>query len=428
MSLNFLNTCAGYTMRSFQKIFFFFFVFFVQTYSFFLLASYDLTVVSNINQADGLGKIAIGVMDFLKDDIKINCIATSLKPNDLSDNVKAILSNKDKTPGKVSILFDPVWRFHKKKDYIAPYEKMPDSTIKIAYSMLESTEIPPQWVKIFNRHFDAIAVPDPFLIDVYKRCGVNIPIFELPLGMHLDPYLDKPQRVRPSTPFIFGTTVSCDDRKNYPLLIEAFAEEFGNAADVVLKLHCRFGSKIKECEELIVALGLKNIIFKHELLKNQEYIDFLNTFDCFVNLSKGEGFSLCPREALSLGIPCILTCNSAQITLCNSGLVKVIPSEILEPAMYNGLFGKQVGHFYTCTKEDVKAAMREVYQNYSCYLQKAQEGPQWVSQYHWKNLKQKYLSLIKPKRIILGEKNILTDEYLMTDSQKLYDTYQRVFK
>lgn len=182
--------------------------------------------------------------------------------------------------------------------------------------------------------------------------------------------------------------------------------------------------------ELIQSLNVSNIIFTHEVLDKSQYLDFIDSFDCFINIAKGEGFSLCPREALALRIPCIISRNSAQITICDTGLVREVPSLIPEPATYWGLFGKNkiMGNFYTCDKEDVKAAMFDVYGNYSFYQQKAEAGPQWVSQYSWGNLKNKCLNLIKPKNVCLGNKNIITDEYLMTDSPKLYKKYKKAFR
>ncbi len=388
-----------------------------------IIADNDLTVVGNIRQADGLGQIPVGVMELLKDDLKINCVSSSIILEGLSERVKSIVFNRDKSPGTVSILFNPLWHHTNPM-----FKEVPNSKIKIAYSMFETTKIADQWVAILNQHFDAVVVPDSYLVKVYKDCGVQIPIFELPIIMPLDDYFQKPRRVRPSAPFVFGTTVSCDERKNFPLLIRAFAEEFGNDDNVVLKLNSRFGM-VEQCEALIELLGVSNIEFTHDVLTKSQYIEFLDSFDCFVNLSKGEGFSLCPREALALSIPCILTRNTAQITVCKSGLVKVVPSRILEPAndspLYNTLMGQQdIGYMFNCSKDDAKAALREVYENYAYYQQKAKAGPNWVSQYHWKALKPKYLSLIKPKKIVLDKKNVIANDGLMTDSPSLYRKYK----
>lgn len=385
--------------------------------------AFDLTVVGNIAHADGLGRISIGVIDMLKDDLEINCICPKIDFTNVSEEVQSLVLNPDKTPGNVSILFNPIW-YHGHDNF----KNTPESPIKIAYSMLESTKIPPEWVLVLNKHFDAVVVPDHFLIEVYQNCGVTIPIFELPIGMYLKDFFQRPSRQsHPSTPFVFGSTVSCDERKNYSLLIQSFAEEFGNSKNVILKLNTKRGF-VDFYKELIESLNISNIIFNNNLLNQSEYVDFIDSFDCFINISKGEGFSLCPREALALGIPCILSRNSAQITLCDTGLVKEVPSLIPEPAFYFGMFGnKKTGNFFTCEKEDVKLALRDVYTNYNFYLKKAEPGPIWVSQYLWDNLKKKYLNLIKPKKILFGKKNKITNNFFMTNSRRLYKKYTKTF-
>lgn len=389
--------------------------------------SYDLTVVGTVKQADGIGRQTIGLIDLLKDDLKINFISSwhPINVQDVNLEVQKILFHPDKTPGSVCILEDPLW-FSKKPFY----KSVPASKIKIAYSMLEGSEIPKKWTQILNQHFDAVVVPDPFLIEVYQNCGVKIPIFELPLGIDIDDFLQRPAKVRPHMPFIFGNSLSSNARKNHLLLIRAFAEEFGNSPQIMLKLNSRdtYGT-FAEGQKLIQSLGVSNIVWSYEVLEQKKYIDFVDSLDCYINISKGEGFSICPREALALGMPCILSNNTAQKTICASGLVKTIHCPIMEAALYGQVFNhQQVGLFANCTLDDVKAALRDVYVHYDYYWQNAQKGPEWVQKYRGKNLKMRYLNLIKPRIVILGEENKITDEYLMTNSKALYKKYRKNLK
>ena len=68
-----------------------------------------------------------------------------------------------------------------------------------------------------------------------------------------------------------------------------------------------------------------------------------------------------------------------------------------------------------------------MYNNYSQYLLKARKARKWVKQYRWQNLKQQYLNLVKPREVILGNQNIITNEYLMTNSKKLYYKYKGLY-
>lgn len=385
---------------------------------------YDLTVIGRVHNADGLCRIPITLIDMLKDELKINHISPFHFPTtfqDLNDSVKKVLLNPDKKPGKVSLLVDGLWSTNS-----ATYSFVPDSHIKIAYSMFESNSIPPMWVKILNQHFDAVVVPDSFLVDTYRTSGVTIPIFLLPICLNLDAFLSHEEISRPRYPFVFGCTASGLHHKNQILLIQAFAEEFGNSPDIALRLSCRGVNPevLNSWKDLVKKYGCTNIFFNVGILNNDQYVENMASLDCYVNISKGEGFSIGPREALALEIPCILTNNSAQKTICRSGLVKAIESEISEPPSSDyHFFGENIGTFSNCHLEDVKEALQTVYYHYDTYRDLARMGPNWTAQYQMQNLKSKYLNLIKPKKVILGTKNEITNDYLMTSSEKLYLKY-----
>jgi len=375
-----------------------------------------------MNYSDGLGRISLGVIDTLKEDLAINFIPIeNIELTHVNQEVMHIALNSDKRPGEVSLLTSPLFWSPEKLFY----QSVPKSKIKIAYSMFESTRIPPDWASILNAKFDAVVVPDRYLIQVYEASGVTIPIFVLPLGMYLDDFLQKELHSAPKEPFIFGGSATYTPRKNVALMIQAFAEEFGNSNKAILKIHGRYGV-VGKYQHLARDLGVANIFFSCGRLNQEDYIEWMSSLDCYINLSKGEGFSCCPREALALGVPCILSDNTAQKTLCRSGFVKDVPSNNVERAFYEvGYYDSQpIGYQFNCDLADVRKAMRDVYTNYEHYLRLAQSGRQWVLQYSWSSLKSKYLSLVRPKKVILGSKNVIMDHYLMTDSLVLYQKYQ----
>ena len=390
----------------------------------FTSSPYDLTIIGKVSFADGLGRLPIGLIDCLTYDLYINHVPTPghYSFNDVSEEVQTVLTDPDTTPGNVALLFDILWA-HK----VVPSTFVPkESFIKIAYSMLESSAIPTQWVTILNEQFDAVVVPDQYYTEVYARSGVRIPIFVLPHGLYLTSLLEQPIKKSPTRPFVFGCSAAYWPRKNYEVLIEAFSQEFGNDPQVMLKLHGRTGSKtyLTKLTHQIADRGITNIKLIKEKLPKQDYENFFRSLDCYVLVSKGEGYSVTPREALALGIPCILSDNSAHKTICATGFVYRVPSEIEEPAYYSHL--GTWGTYYNCSVEDVRKALREVYTHYSRYLTKARKGRKWVEQFTWKSLKDKFLSLIKPKKVVFGKDNLVTDEYLMTNSQKLLDKYNQL--
>ena len=381
--------------------------------------SYDLTLVGSIAYLSGIERIPITVIDMLKDTLKINHYPTKyITRNNINPEVLAIINNPDKTPGTVALLTDQIWL----PNY-AFYQKMPNTKIKLAYSMIESTQIPREWVDILNKNFDAVIVPDEWLIQVYTSSGVRIPIFVLPLPLYLEDFLKKPiKKYIPARPFTFGTSAACSRGKNLELLIDAFKKEFGSNPHVQLVIHSRGGAQFEHIKIKIAQLASTNIRGIFRPIAHEYYVHFMSNIDCYVQISQGEGYSITPREALALGKPCILSNNTAHTTICNTGFVRNIHANKQVSAYYD-TFGQHVGHKFDCELADVCAALRDVYTNYTVYTQKAELGRVWVQKYLRANLKLYYLTLIKPQKVVLSNVNNITPGVLTTNSKILYQKY-----
>lgn len=383
----------------------------------------DLSIVGYIYLNDGIGKIPINFFDLLSDEIKINFINTrqQLNKEGLKEKDNLILENLSSS-SKIAIYTDIIW--HNNTNYI---NFLPASKIKIAYSMFEATKIPKEWVKNLNNKFDMVIVPDKFLVEVYQKSGVKIPVFKLPLPVILEDILSFNKNRTKNKEFVFGCCAANEDRKNLEFLIKTFHKTFKNSKEVKLIIQSKIkrDSSCKELVDVVKELNCTNVAIINNELAREEYLKVLNSFDCYVLISKAEGFSITPREALAMKKPCILSNNTAHKKMCAKKYAYGVKSEIKESAYYN-IFGKDVGYNFAMKEEDLKKAFLELYNNYDQYLSKAEENQKWVKKYLAKNLKFKYLNLVKPKKIILGPTNKITNDYLMTNSKKLYLKYNEL--
>lgn len=391
----------------------------------------DLTIVGFFDAADGIGKVSLTILETLGDEISTNFVSTKSKPNmgnEITSRAMACINNPDHAAGKVAMLTDLLWCKKGKPASVMPK----DSIIKLAYSMLETTQIPTTWVKILNEQFDAVVVPDIYVSKLYHNSGVLIPIFVIPLPMILDPYYARtPHANTPSKPFIFADTSA---NKNPITLIKAFAKAFKNDLNVALFLRAGI-LKPAPIEAAIKKHKLNTVILESGKIPLSQFIDRLLTCDCFVNLSYGEGFSYIPRECLALGLPVIITNNTASGTICESGYVRAVPSTkktSSSPHLKHlfDLFGEPCGEQFDCEIDDVVAALKDVYNHYPEYIEKAKQGREWVKEYDCKNpkLQALYRTLVKPKQIILGTNNVVTEEALITNSEELYQKYLQLLK
>jgi glycosyltransferase involved in cell wall biosynthesis len=389
--------------------------------------SIDLSIISTFVRFNGsLCRQSISLLEaILPHQLNVNIIGNAFLDDIKNKALESILKNtkKNNPVGNVSILEDVIFT----KNFNG-FKNIPkDSHIKLAYTMFESSRIPQIWVSYLNQ-LDGLVVPDQYIKKIYIKSGITVPVFVVPLSLYLQGFLDLPKKTTVHEKFTFGCIAMEISRKNIEKVIEAFHQAFGRSKKVqlIIKVSPSRETKPNYLENFIIKRWGKNIKLIRDSFDWQGYIKLMSSFDCYVYPSKGEGFSNTPREAMAAGIPCILTNNTAQKTICKSGLVKVIESKIKEPASYfwfsnNDL--KECGNHFNCNQEDLSKAMLEVYNNYEQWLTKAYQGREWAKQYLPENLSLKYLNVIKPKTIILGTENIITNQYLMTTSKELFEKY-----
>ncbi len=321
------------------------------------------------------------------------------------------------------------------QDYVPLLESLKiasPQSLKIVYSMFESSAIPQLWTDQINTLCDAVVVPDEFLVTVYKNSGVNKPIFVIPHGSYLEEWLEYPQKTTVSKPFVFATSGSFNQlRKNHDLLIEAFLSAFGDRQDVVLKIHAQgwHGNPLTNARaaDLIKRYDLNNrpnISFHYGDVPEAEHRQFLRSCDCYINISSGEGFSITPREALAVGIPVIITDNTAQTTVCKSGYGRVVPCTQEIDADYGEFNARYIGKQQKPTLDAVVEALKDVYEHYQEYLDRARQARPWLTHYCAPSLIDRWATLFKPRNIIFGSRNEITADYLMTDSVVLYEQYK----
>ena len=438
---------------------------------------FDLTVVGKHYIYGSIAKQSVELIQALKNDLSISFIPMTalLDLHLLPQGIQKILSTPGyRYKGKVLIVEDRITEVLQGglfERFGLP--KTDEKQIRFIYDMCESSHINTKWVEMLNM-YDAVLVPDEFLVDVYTESGVTVPIFVLPLGMYMDDFyaVKKPRRSNPH-PFVFGNFGIICERKDQLLLVRAFSQAFGNNPRVQLLLSGRgaFSNYAKKVRSEIQKLGLTNVVYEEGCDKRRQYLEKFGKIDCYVNISQGEGFSYQPREAMFFGIPVIVSDNTAHHTICKSGLVRPVPAKHQMPSER-----PECGYMLQCHVDDVATALLDVYTQYSKNQKSASSGyrsqdasrllgvighdpyrwplywtsanaqngvgpslyaapskglqakaRRWAQQYDYKNLRPLYLSILSPKRIVLGNENQITVEEVRTTSKALYTKICHVF-
>jgi glycosyltransferase involved in cell wall biosynthesis len=390
-----------------------------------------VNIIGRIDGKTGIGQHTRSFFNCLGDDYSINFLDSRPEVSDikyLKDGVRYFGDYDDALlDAEVSIFTDVTSNGVDDKNWM----KVPVTKRKYIYSVFDSTSIPQSWAKIINDNFHAAFVPAKFLIDVFHKSGVKVPVFYLPLALDLSPYLAVSNPQMSERRFRFSFIGSREERKNIDVLIECFNETFGSRNDVELRIHCAIDFYDNSDYGNNLNRRFNNINFSSGVLSDEEYLELIEVTDCFVSLSKGEGYSIVPRQVLASGRPVILSDCFAhaeilkEIALLGEDLAFSVDATIPVPARYNhinggGVFGVQ----YDVYKPSVCNVLKKVFDKRSVLFTEEKNNlrKKWACSYDQSALSGLYKSIIQPSFCRMSTGNELEFGGITTNSANLAES------
>lgn len=176
------------------------------------------------------------------------------------------------------------------------FDSMPKGVVKVGWSLWEYDTLPGNWkLGIARTPINFVSCKhNKALIDQVTPRGAII----IKLGINPETYFYKTQEKSNSFTFIISGTLYA--RKNPEMVYRVFQELFANKTDTKLI--------IKSTERFPVNLSsTNNITVINNIWPTNKMVELLRTGDCFVYPTQGEGFGLCPVEAMAVGLPVICT-------------------------------------------------------------------------------------------------------------------------
>ena len=265
--------------------------------------------------------------------------------------------------------------------HIPPAIQHVNTRIKVLYTMLEGDTVPESWYPHLQKATH-ILVPTQFVKETFGRANFDSHV--IPLGY--DPKVFTFKKRRTNTPYTFLHYEAFQDRKGWQDLLDAWlisglAEEEQEAC-LILKTIKSYKEVYERLQEERIALPYNVKIITGEI-PHTALRDILNSSDCFVFPSRGEGFSLPPIEAMALGLPTIISIGHSHLDYYNEDFMYGVKCDIKIPARYPNW--ESQGHFVRCNVDDLAKTLKYVYDNKEEAKQKGALASEYIKKYSYAN-------------------------------------------
>ena len=388
----------------------------------------ELVVVGRYDDFTGIGAQARSFIQVLENVVNLKFVNTRVYDSDLhtlSKTVEIINSENYHDAKCISVFTDVTSNGSDDVNYL----KCPRSLLKVIVSIFDSTELPNEWVNIINENFHMVLVSSEHQIPIYKKSGVKKPIFVLPIM--IDDYRNHKftgivNLDTDTNEYVFGCVAAYDERKNIDLLIKAFVREFSENDHVKLRVHLPYSNSGKRAALIEKCAEYKNVEITSGFVSKYEYANLLHSFDQLVLVSKAEGFSITPREAMLIGKKVLLSKNFAHSIICNEVDVDYVESVIPCPALYESIGSRLIGLQYDIFPSELRVALRKSYEVRNELDVSKEFRVKWAETFTKENLLARYRSFLGKNKIIFSEKNEINSDELMTSDVGIILKYEEI--
>jgi len=262
------------------------------------------------------------------------------------------------------------------------------------WTVFEGTLIHDSWVKRLNC-FEKIFTTHKFLKKSYETSGVTTSIDIVPQGFKR---LMRTKSINKQSKLLkLGMFGFIQHRKNCVNLIDAVEDLIAAGFSIELNILFTYQRTLEQIEELLEKYKENpyiNLNFENQIT-DDELAEWYSTLDVYIYPSKGEGWSMTPRESMYMGIPTIVSDIPVHDSLVESGFCTVIENDGWEEAYYE-FFKEKCGQWNKIPKENIKKSIIDVYNNYDEKLKLAEEGSKWISdKWKWEDSINKIREILK---------------------------------
>lgn len=262
-------------------------------------------------------------------------------------------------------------------------------------TMTEGSRLPSEpvnWAETINRSgVERVIVPCQHNADVFAKGGVTAPIDVIPGGTDPDEF--RPIIQRPDRPYTFLAIADRGARKGWVETWQAFYKAFGSpeqTPDVRLIIKSRpDGNDMLE----MIARAENPDPRVTILMADMDMREFYRMGDCYMGISRSEGFGLPMREAARCGLPVITQAYSGMDDGYTNQWAIVVEGGRLEDIP--GHFEHIAGQWMKADVAAVADAMRNCYEYPDVFRRRGRLASEWLGEHQqWSHAALHLLDLI----------------------------------
>jgi len=247
-------------------------------------------------------------------------------------------------------------------------------------TMWETNWLPPQFSEYLHL-FDTVIVPSLHNWELFSQFHDNVRV--IPLGVDRDIWYPK---ARP-------------DNKKFKILCGG-SEWYRKGLDVVLKVFLEMNLPDAELHIKIVPpylsapdnLVYPNVVVHDKWMTVEQEADLVRSADCFISVSRGEGFGLMPLQAISAGVPTILSDAHGHREFSDLATHR-IPTRSVPT---NEGVWQNMGDWDEPEFDAIFSAIKDLYDNRGRYRQQAETHAGETSAFNWNTAADQLLQVVKP--------------------------------
>ena len=247
-------------------------------------------------------------------------------------------------------------------------------------TMWETNWLPPEFSEYLH-YFDTVVVPSLHNWELFSQFHDNVRV--IPLGVDRGVWCPKE---RP-------------DNKKFKILCGG-SEWYRKGLDVVLKVFLKMNLPDAELHIKIVPpylsapdnLNYPNVVVHDQWMTVEAEADLVRSADCFISVSRGEGFGLMPLQAISAGVPTILSDAHGHREFSDLATHR-IPTRSVPT---NEGVWQNMGDWDEPEFDAIFGAIQDLYDNRDRYRQQAETHAGEVCAFNWDTAADQLLQAVKP--------------------------------